>query len=211
MPTPHDPDTDELLDHAAVGDAEAVEQLLVRYRKRLHKMVTIRLDPRLAGRFDPSDVVQDALAEAHRRLSEYTRDRRVAFYPWLREIAWNRLVDLHRQHVKASRRAVDREEPFQFSLSDRSALALAGRLIHSGSSPSRRLLHKELRLRVREAIEQLPTHYREVLVMRHLEQLSVSEIAAVLHTAEGTVKSRHFRALEQLRGLLAGELEEDEQ
>ena len=99
----HDVDTDNLLDRVAAGDREAVEQLLARYRERLKRMINLRMDRRLAPRVDGSDVVQETLAEASRRLSEYARLRPIPFYPWLRQIAWNKLVELHRWHFREKR------------------------------------------------------------------------------------------------------------
>src|SRR5690242_19377754 len=119
MPTA---DTEHLLDRAAAGDPDARDRLLRRHRGRLRRMVAVRADPRLAARVDPSDVVQETLAEAAAGLDAYLRDRPLAFYPWLRQIAQNRLTDLYRRHVRAGRRAVTREEA---ALPDRSAAELA--------------------------------------------------------------------------------------
>ena len=129
MPNTSDPDTDELVTLAGDGDRGARCALLARHRDRLRRMVAVRMDPRLAARVDPSDVVQDALAEAHRKLDAYLRDRPLPFYPWLRQIAADRLAALYRQHVRAGRRAVGREEPSGPALSDYSAGELARRLV----------------------------------------------------------------------------------
>jgi RNA polymerase sigma-70 factor (ECF subfamily) len=119
-------DTEELLRLAAGGDNAAVEQIFQRFRPRLKTMITRRMEPRLAVRVDASDVVQECLADAHVRLREYLKQRPVGFYPWLRAIAWDRLVDLHRRHVTAQRRSVDREIPIDFDLSHTSAEAAWG-------------------------------------------------------------------------------------
>src|SRR5947209_12664922 len=103
-------DTDFLLNRAAAGDLGARDQLLGRHRDRLKRMVAVRADPRLAARVDPSDVVQEALADAARKLDGYLRDRPLPFYPWLRRLAWERIVLLHRRHVRAQRRSVTGEE-----------------------------------------------------------------------------------------------------
>src|SRR5437870_763694 len=134
------PDTDELLDLASQGDEGARQDLLARHRQRLRQMVAVRMDRRLAARVDPSDVVQEALIEADRRLSDYLRDRPMPFYPWLREMAWERLVALHRRHIAARRRSVNREELPGAELSDESAVELARHLVNHGSSPSKGLL-----------------------------------------------------------------------
>src|SRR5205823_9047828 len=107
------------------GDESAGHELLARHRDRLRRMVALRLDRRLAARLDPSDVVQEALADAARKLPAYLRDRPLPFYPWLRRLAWERLVKLHQRHVGAGRRSVTREEPPE--LPEGSALELAER------------------------------------------------------------------------------------
>jgi RNA polymerase sigma-70 factor, ECF subfamily len=203
------PDTDELLANASRGDASARQQLLVRHRRRLKKMVRLHMDRRLAPRVDPSDVVQEALAEAAQELSGYLEERPIPFYPWLRKIAWERLVKLHRCHLHARKRTARREEPSILNLPDESAVELAGRLLDLGSSPSKHLLREELRARVRAALESLKPADREVLVLRYLEGLSNSEAAAVLGIGESAVGMRHLRALERLRNLLGEDAEED--
>src|SRR3954451_16484782 len=140
------PDTDALLDRAARGDDHARQQLLDRHRRRLRRMVALRLDRRLAARIDPSDVVQESLAEAHEHLSEYLRDRSLPFYAWLRQFAWERVAKQYERHVKAQRRSVTREEPPP--IPEESASQLAHRLVASATSPSRRLLREEQHDRV---------------------------------------------------------------
>jgi RNA polymerase sigma-70 factor (ECF subfamily) len=197
-----DLDTDELLRRADAGRRAAVDVLLARHRGRLRQMVRVRMDPRLAARADPSDIVQEALLEASQRIGDYLRQRPLPFFPWLRQLAWDRLVELQRRHVQAQKRSVAREQPLELGLSDESAAGLAGLLITSGTSPSKRLAREELRDGVRQALSRLPTTDRELLVMRYLEQLSNSEMAALLGISERTVKWRHRRALERLQGLL---------
>jgi RNA polymerase sigma-70 factor (ECF subfamily) len=205
-----DGDSDDLVEQASGGDANARQLLLVRYRDRLCKMVAFHLDPHVAARVDASDVVQEALADAARKLDDYLRQRPLPFYPWLRRLAWERLVKLHRRHLQATKRSAYREEPGVLNLPDDSALELAGRLLDVGSAPSARLLREELRVRVRAALDRLAAADREVLVLRYLEQLTVDEIAAVLGITEAAVKKRNVRALERLRGLLRPDLEEEQ-
>lgn len=202
------PDTDELLARAAAGHADACNELLALHRPRLKRMVAIRLDPRLAARVDPSDVVQEALADAARKLPRYLRETPLPFYPWLRRLAWERLVKLHRRHVTARRRSVEREERGP-PLPDQSALQLVERLTGRSSGPSARLRRDELRDQVRAALSRLRPVDREVLVLRHLEGLSSREIAAVLGKSEGAVNTRHVRALQRLRQLLDSDVGED--
>jgi RNA polymerase sigma-70 factor (ECF subfamily) len=204
--TPASPDTDQLLDHAAHGDEQARQQLLMRHRDRLRRMVAFHLDRRLAARVDPSDVVQETLDTAARNLDEYLRNRPIPFYPWLRQLAWDRLVKVRRHHIYAGIRSVTREEP---GLPDESAGALASRLAASMSTPSMRVARAELLARVRDALTKLTERDREVLVMRYMEQLSTREIAAALGIREGAVRARHMRALDHLRRELGVEHGED--
>jgi RNA polymerase sigma-70 factor (ECF subfamily) len=200
--TRHGPDTDQLLEGASRGDGTARARLLDRHRKRLKHMIALRPDRRLAARVDPSDVVQEALIVADRQLDRYLRERPLPFYPWLRQIAWERLLDAHRKHVTARRRSVMREQPLDLALSDTSAHELFQRLFVRGSSPSARLDREERAQDVKYGLEQLSERDREVLVLRHLERLATEEIAAVLGISVGAVYTRHLRALERLGKLL---------
>ena len=203
------PDTEELLYRIEQGDQQARHALLMRHRNRLRSMVALRLDRRLAARIDPSDVVQEVLLDAAQGLDDYVRQRPLPFYPWLRQMAWDRLIDLHRRHLHSQRRSVTREQPLALHLSDESAMQLADRVLASQSGPSERAMRRELQQRLRAALDQLAEQDREVLVLRHLEQLSTRETAAVLGIREGAVKTRHLRALERLRALLSANSSED--
>jgi RNA polymerase sigma-70 factor (ECF subfamily) len=191
-----------LLQAAAGGDDAAGQELLHRHRGRLRQMIAVYLDRRLAARVDPSDVVQEALADAARGLAGYLREPPLPFYPWLRQFAWQRLLRLQRHHIRAQRRSVEREVHWDPAMPDRSADELADRLLASGTSPSRRLIQDELRRRVQVAMGRLSDRDREILVMRHLEEMSAGEIAAVLEISEGAVRVRLLRALTKLRNLL---------
>jgi RNA polymerase sigma-70 factor (ECF subfamily) len=199
-------DTDELLRGAAGGDEAAWQRLLLPHQARLLRLIGLRLDRRVAARIDPGDVLQETLLDAVRRLPDYLRERPLPFYPWLRQLACDRLAELHRRHIRTQKRSVAREEAPP--LDEESALELAARLAAPGSSPSTRLQRRELRDRVEAALARLPEADREVLVLRHLEQLTPREIAAVLGVREGAVYTRHLRALERLRALLGHDLGE---
>jgi RNA polymerase sigma-70 factor (ECF subfamily) len=203
------PDTEQLLEEVRRGDRNARSRLLDRHRRRLCNMVGARMDPRLAARFNPSDVVQEALVDADRKLSDYVQQRPLPFYPWLRQFAWNRLVDLHRQHLLAGRRSVTREEMPIPRLPDQSAWELVRALSARGSSPSAHAEREETRQQVQQALARLPERDREVLVLRHLEGMTPTEIAAVLGIREAAVYTRHLRALRRLGELLKGQLGED--
>lgn len=208
MQPPH-AEPEELLRLAAAGDAAACQQLLASYRERLRRMVALRMDNRIGARVDASDVVQEALFEAYDRLPDYLEKRPLPFYPWLRQIALDRIIDLHRRHLHAEKRAVTREECPVQALPEESVLELASRLVVSGSSPSERIRREEVRLRVQQALMALKDRDREVLVLRYLEQMSMAEIAALLGITEGAAKVRHLRALERIRSVL-GEIAPEE-
>jgi len=208
--TPTIPSTEELLRRAARGDDRSRQQLLDRHRDRLRHMVTVRLDRRLAARLDASDVVQDVLTEAAQKLSAYLQERPLPYYPWLRQIAWERLIKLHRRHLRTQKRTITREAHSPGFLPDESAAALAACVLSSNNSPSKELIRREERQRVQAALRELNDRDREVLVMRYLEHLSMSEIAATIGCSEGAVQVRHVRALKRLRRLLVEEFGEAE-
>lgn len=195
-------DRDELFGRAAFGDAAAIEMLLDRHRCRLARMVRARMDPRLRARCDPSDVVQDTLAAASRKLPQYFKDRPIPFYPWLRQIAWEQLVRLQKQHLLAACRSVDRESPAEVGVSDESVVRLAERLVDGGTSPSGGAIRREFCNRIQQAMDQLSTSDRELLIQRYVEQLSSQESAALLGISEAAVNMRHIRALERIRKIL---------
>jgi RNA polymerase sigma-70 factor (ECF subfamily) len=194
QPDPH------LIDRASRDDGqEARRELLEGYRDYLRRMVAARLDRRLAPRVDPSDVVQEALADASRRLDDYFRDRPLPFLAWLRQITAERVIDAHRRHIQSQRRSVSREVPLPEAPPDESAVALARLLVASDTSPSNRLIRRERSEQLTAALDALAPRDREILVMRHLEQLSTAEIAEALGLSAGAVEGRLLRALLRLR------------
>jgi RNA polymerase sigma-70 factor (ECF subfamily) len=196
-------DTAVLIRRAARGDRQAVDGLMARHRDRLRRMVAIRMDQRVAGRVDASDIVQEALADASQKLPDYLQQPPLPFYPWLRQIAFERLIAEHRRHVEAKVRSVTREEPGQMALPDHSAVQLAACLLGTGTSPSVQMIHQERRGKVQQMLAQMSEMDREVLVLRYLEQLSTAETAAVLGLTVNGVKSRQRRALERFSNLMA--------
>jgi RNA polymerase sigma-70 factor (ECF subfamily) len=206
---PGESDAEELLEQAARGEAGARGRLLDRHRQRLCALVALRMDRRLAARVDPSDVVQESLAEAAQRLDDYLAARPMPFYPWLRKLTLEQLITLRRRHIQSQRRSVRREARPACPLPDESLHELAERLVSRGSSPSARLRRADERERVRLLLARLPEADRELLALRHLEHLSNREMAAVLGVSEAAVKVRHVRALARLRELLGPFAEED--
>lgn len=198
----HSSDTESLLRLAADGDSRAVGALLERSRQPLKKLFRLWMHPRLAARVDPSDVVQETLLTASKRLSKYLHERPLPFHLWMRQLGWEQHLQLHRRHVRAKRRTVQREQWPGPLLPDGSALVLAERLVRHNSGPDREMVRKELAERVRRALGRLGERDREILMLRHLEERSTKEIAAVLELSESAVKLRHFRAVRRIRELL---------
>jgi RNA polymerase sigma-70 factor (ECF subfamily) len=192
----------ELLRQARGGSLAARQQLLEQHRDRLHKMVSFRMDPRLRQRVNPSDVVQDTMIHAWNDLDAFLHDGRMPTYLWLRHLAWTRLIELYRMHVQAQKRSMNREGRARSPLSDDGTIQLADHLAGSASSPSARMIREEAQARVKDVLDRLPDNYREVLILRYLEELSVQEMAELLKTEEATIKKRHLRALQKMRELL---------
>jgi RNA polymerase sigma-70 factor (ECF subfamily) len=193
-----------LLQRAAGGDAEALRELFSRCRDRLKRMVHLRLSRRLAGRVDDSDVVQEAYLEVARRLDEYIREPSVPFFLWLRHMTALKVAEVHRRHLGTQLRDADREVTLHrggLPLAD--SVSLAAQLLGTLTTPSQAVIKAETRLLVQEALNSMDPIDREVLALKHFEQLSTTEIAAVLGLSKAGAGSRYLRAIKRLREILA--------
>jgi RNA polymerase sigma-70 factor (ECF subfamily) len=200
MATPDSTDTAGWLERAAAGDADGWRHLLARHHDRLRRMVALRLDPRLQGRVDPSDVLQEAYLDAAGQLPAYVQNPAVPFFLWLRLLAGSRLSKLHLRHLGRQRRAAGREVSIDRpALPEASSAALAAQLLGHGTRPSEAAVRAELKARLVAALEQLDALDREVLALRHFEQLTAAETAAVLGVSESAAAKRYLRALLRLR------------
>jgi RNA polymerase sigma-70 factor (ECF subfamily) len=196
-------DPEPLLEQARQGDGAARERLLAEHREAVRRMIALRLDPAIAARVDASDVVQEVLLEASRRLDDYLRNPAMPFSLWLRHIARDHIIDAHRRHRQAQRRGVDRERPIvPAAFADRSSLELAAQFLDPERTPASAAIEQEMQRRLHAAITALEEGDREVILMRHFEQLSNQEVAAVLGLTEAAASMRHLRALRRLRALL---------
>ena len=194
-------DTIELLRRAAAGDREALGQLLQADRDRLRRTVALRMDRRLSGRVDPSDVLQEAQLEAAERLGEYLRNPALPFYLWLRLITLQRLMTFHRRHLGAQARSVEREVSLA-GAPQASSAALAAQLLGHLTSPSDAAMRAEMKARLHQALDSMDPIDREVLTLRHFEQLSTAETALEMNISEEAAKKRHIRALKRLKEIL---------
>jgi RNA polymerase sigma-70 factor, ECF subfamily len=191
--------TQKLLTQAKAGDAAAVNQLLDRHREAVRRMIDLRMDRMVRRRVDASDIVQEVLIEANRRLKEYLKDPAMPFHLWLRHMAQDRLIDAHRRHRGAARRSLDREQPLAAAAVDQSTFDLAAALKDPELTPAAAATWHELQRRFQEAIDQLEEQDREVVLMRHFEYLSNSEVAEALALSEPAAGMRYLRAMRRLR------------
>lgn len=199
---PDQAEIDGLLERYRGGDAMAAGELLALHRSAVRRMIELRLDPMVRRRVDASDVVQDVLVEAHARMPEYAARPVLEFGLWLRQIARDRMIDAYRRHRLAARRSIDREQAIAPALADQSALDLAGLLADREATPAAQAVAHELERRFAAALEQLDEPDREIIVLRHHEQLGNQEAAQVLGLSEPAAGMRYLRAMRRLRALL---------
>ena len=193
-------DINELVQRAAGGDQDAVSELLCRYRDRLRKMVQLRLDRRLFGRVDASDIVQEATLEAARRLSEYAAAPPMEFFLWLRQLTGQKMIDAHRHHLGTQKRDADQEVSlYRRAMPEATSTALAAQLLGHLTTPTQAAQRAELQLKVQEALNNLDPIDREVLVLRHFEHLSNNETAQMLGIKKSAASKRFIVALKRLK------------
>jgi RNA polymerase sigma-70 factor (ECF subfamily) len=194
----------DLIERARAGDRRARSALLDEHRERLRRMVEMRLDARLHARLDASDVVQDAYVDVVERLDDYLRDPKLPFFLWLRLVVGERLMKLHRHHLGAQMRDAGREVSlYHGALPAASSAALAAQLLGKYTSPTEAAARAERILRMQEALNALEPMDREILSLRHFEELTASEAALVLGIEESAAVKRDFRALKRLKKVLA--------
>jgi RNA polymerase sigma-70 factor, ECF subfamily len=193
----------ELLDAAAAGDRERWGALLSRHRERLRRMVALRLDRRLQGRVDASDVIQETHIEAMARLPEYVKEAAMPFFLWLRFLTAQKMLELHRRHLGAQMRDAGREiSLYRQALPETSSVAIAAQLLGHGTGPSEAAMRAERAVRLQEALNGMDALDREVLALRHFEQLDNAETAQSLGIKESAASKRYVRALRKLKEIL---------
>ncbi len=193
-----------LIKRAVTGEEAALRALFSRHDERLKRMVHLRLSRRLAGRVDDSDILQEAYLDAARRLAEYVRQPILPFFLWLRNLTALKLAEVHRRHLGTQLRDADREVTLHrggLPLAD--SVSLAAQLLGTLTTPSQAVIKAETRLLVQEALNSMDVIDREVLALKHFEQLSTAEIAEVLGLSKAGAGSRYLRAIKRLREILA--------
>lgn len=196
-------DIESLVRSAAGGDALAETQLFERFRPRLKKMVRLRLNRRLQGRIDDSDIVQDALLAASRRLPQYLENPQAPFFLWLRRITGDKLLETHRTHLGTQARSAKREVSLhRGALPAATSESLAAQLVGRLTSPSQAAVKAEMRIQLQEALNSLEPLDREILALRHFEQLTNAEAAQELELEPSAASKRYIRALARLQKVL---------
>jgi RNA polymerase sigma-70 factor (ECF subfamily) len=204
-PIATDPGEWDQIQRAGQGDDRCLQELFTRYHPRLKRMVKLRLDPRVQGRVDPSDLLQQTYLDITRRLADYLREPALPFFLWLREVAGEKLALAHRQHLGPQADGAGREVSlYRGALPGASPAALAAQLLGKAVAPAQSAARTALKIRIQEALNGMEALDREVLALRHFEQLSNTETALVLGLKESAACNRYVRALERLSGILCG-------
>jgi RNA polymerase sigma-70 factor (ECF subfamily) len=195
---------DDLLRRARAGDEPALAALFTRYRDRLKRMVRLRLDRRLSGRVDASDVLQEAYLEIHNRFPDWAEKKELPFFLWLRLVTGQKLTDCHRHHLGAQMRDAGQEVSlYRGALPQASSASLAAQLLGKMTSAPQAAIRAEHKLIVQEALNSMDALDREVLVLRHFEHLSNDEAALVLGVKKSAASQRYIRALKRLKEILS--------
>jgi RNA polymerase sigma-70 factor (ECF subfamily) len=196
-------ETSRLLRRATAGDQDTWGALLTRHEERLRRMAAFRMDQRLQGRIDPLDVIQEAYLEATEHRAEYLRQPALPFFLWLRGIVGNKLRELHRHHLGTQMRDAGREVSlYRSALPEATSAALAAQLMGHATRPSEAAMRAEVKVRLQEALNAMDPLDREVLALRHIEQLTPAETAQVLGIKEKAGGMRYVRAIRRLKDLL---------
>jgi RNA polymerase sigma-70 factor (ECF subfamily) len=200
----HDLDEERLIGLAGQGDLAALAELFGRYRKRLRQMVRLRLDRRLQGRVDASDVLQEAYLDVAQLLPHYLSKREMPFFLWLRLVAGQRLVRIHRKHLGAAIRDAGREVSlYRGALPQASSASLAAQLLGRYTPASQALSRAEVQLEIQAALNAMEPIDREIIALRHFEELTNAEAAQVLEIDRPAASKRYIRALKRLQAILA--------
>ena len=189
-----------LIDQAQAGDQDSFAQLFEHFRGRLRRMIVLRMDPRIRARFDASDVLQDAFVEISRRLpSLATRELDLPFFLWVRMVTGERLLQLHRVHLAAEKRSANRDVSIDnAAMPDASSVFLASQLAGQFTSVDQRLKREDTRVKLEAALNAMAAADREIIAMRHYEELSTVDIATILGITRSGVSKRYLRAIERL-------------
>jgi RNA polymerase sigma-70 factor (ECF subfamily) len=184
-------------------DSTTLASSFDQYRDQLQRLVAFHMDRRLTRRVDASDVVQQSFIEARSRLPHFLEQSSMPFSLWIRQITMQTLIDIHRRHFGVQKRDIRQEVSLQQA--DSSYAILADKLVSNMASPSSMADRREKLARVRDAIDGMDEIDREILVLRHFEEMSNKDIADLLGIGQPAASNRYLRALNRLRTILIDE------
>jgi RNA polymerase sigma-70 factor (ECF subfamily) len=198
---------DDLVERASQGDEPAMAALFDRHRERLRRMIQLRLDHRLQGRVDPSDILQDAYIDLAERLPEYTNRTGLPFFVWLRLVVAERLLRAHRHHLGTAMRNAGREISIHHgTMPQASSASLAAQLLGRITSASRAMARAEMQRQLQDSLNGMDAIDREVIALRHFEEMSNDEVASVLGLSKAAASKRYVRALLRLKAVVGQEM-----
>lgn len=192
-----------LVDRVVEGDADALAELFSEHRDRLWRMVNFRMDPRLHGRVDADDIIQEAWLSIVQRIDHFLADASRSIFVWFRLIASQTLVDIHRRHLNTQKR----NAALEFSInrgwsSESTSFSLSFHLLGHLTSPTQAALREELSEQLKNSLSKMNDIDREILALRHFEQLSNRETAQILKISDQAASDRYIRALGRLKGAM---------
>ena len=195
---------DDLLAKMRAGSEEALAEVFSHYRERLRRIIQFRLDYRISPRISDSDVLQEAYISAAKRLDHFQQHEEIPAFLWLRLLVGQQLIDLHRQHLKAEMRDVRKEVSLQQNApSPHTSMAIAAQLVGRMTAASEIVARAERIERLEATLNQMDPIDREVIALRHFEELSNVETAKVLDVEPAAASKRYIRAMERLGQLMA--------
>jgi RNA polymerase sigma-70 factor (ECF subfamily) len=194
------PSIEELLERVRNHDPEALAEVFAHYRDRLRRMVRLRLDRRLQGRVDPSDVLQEAYLDVAARAAEYAAKPEMPFFLWLRMVTGQRLLETHRRHLQTKMRDATQEVSlYGGALPQANSMSLAAQLLGRLTTASTAAMRSEMQIQLQQVLNAMDSIDREVLALRHFEELSNGEIATILNLSKAATSNRYVRALKRLK------------
>ena len=195
--------SENLSQRAKAGDVDAVAILFESHRQRLRRMIEVRMDHRLAGRIDPSDILQETFIDAQNKIDEF-KENTFSFFLWIRLKLGDRLIALHRFHLGAKKRTVHREQnKFANRIPEASSESILSCLAKDQTTASQAAIRSEALLQIKDSLNQMDQIDREVLVMRHFEDLTNAEVAQILSISPNAASNRYVRALGRLKTFFA--------
>ena len=190
----------DLIRRASEGDRAALDQLFSQHHDRLQRMIRLRLDRRIQGRLDSADILQEAYIDVFRNLPRYVESPSTSFFIWLRNVVGLKLAEIHRRHLGTDKRDASRDVSiYRGALPTINSGSLAAQLLGQLTSPSQTAMKTEMRLRLQEVLDCMDDIDREVIALRHFEQLDSQEVADVLEMSKSGASSRYIRAMQRLK------------